>query len=60
MITFNEFMKQKLGEEMVGLYPPAYNSVGLKPLSAVGMGTDAIYVRASRKSVKKRRKHKKK
>ena len=45
---------------MVGIYPPAYNSVGLKPLSAVGMGTDAIYVRASRKSVKKRRKHKKK
>lgn len=60
MITFNEFLKSKLGEEIVGLYPRGYKGIGLYPMAAQGMGTDAVYVRASRKSVnKKHKKHKK-
>jgi len=63
MITFTEFLKNKLGEEIVGLYPPAYGGIAAYPPLANQTGSDQVYVKASRHSVKKKhkkhRKHKK-
>ena len=60
MITFNEFLKNKLGEEIVGLYPPGYGGIAAYPPLANQTGSDQVYVRASRNSVKKKRRKRRK
>lgn len=62
MITFNEFLK-KMGEEIVGLYPPQYGGMGNYP-PATRTGSDQVYIKASldldkARKKKKRRKKKK-
>jgi hypothetical protein len=59
MITFNEFMK-RMGEGIVGIYPPQYGGIGNYPPLANQTGPDQVYVRASRNSLKKKRRKKKK
>lgn len=64
MITFREYIKNKYGEELVGVYPPLYGGVGNYPKSYFTRYTP--YVDASRKAKtnppdrKKRRKRRKK
>jgi hypothetical protein len=59
MITFKEFVKKTYGEENVGIYPPLYGNIGNLPPQANQTGPDQVYVKASRNSLKKRRKKKK-
>ena len=60
MKTFIEFLKNKLGEEIVGIYPPQYGGIGTHPPLANQTGPDQVYVKASRNSLKKKhKKHKK-
>ena len=59
MITFKEFVKKVYGEDIVGIYPPLYGGIGAYPPSANQTGSDQVYVRASRNSLRKRRKRKK-
>jgi hypothetical protein len=58
MKTFFEFLKSRLGEGIVGIYPPQYGGIGTHPPLANQTGSDQVYVKASRNSLKK--KHKKK
>lgn len=64
MITFREYIRNKYGEELVGVYPPLYGGVGNYPKSYFTRYTP--YVDASRKSKtnppdkKKRRKRRRK
>ena len=60
MITFQQFLKEMYGEEIVGIYPPAYGGIGAYPPLANQTGPDQVYVKASRNSVKKKRKKRKK
>jgi hypothetical protein len=60
MITFKEYVKKIFGEEIVGIYPPQYGGVGQYPPLANQTGPDQVYVKASRNSLKKKRRKKKK
>jgi hypothetical protein len=60
METFIEFLKNKLGEEIVGIYPPQYGGIGTHPPLANQTGPDQVYVKASRNSLKKKHKRRKK
>ena len=59
MITFKEYVKKIFGEEIVGIYPPQYGGVGQYPPLANQTGPDQVYVKASRNSLKKKRKKRK-
>lgn len=59
MITFKEFVRKTYGEEILGIYPPQYGNIGNLPPLANQTGPDQVYVRASRNSLKKKRKRKK-
>lgn len=56
MKTFKEYIKQVYGEEIVGIYPPQYGGVGQYPPLANQTGPDQVYVKASRNSLKKKKK----
>lgn len=58
MITFGEFLK-KMDEEILGIYPPQYGGIGNYPPLANQTGPDQVYVKASRDSLKKKRRRKK-
>lgn len=60
MITFKEFVKKTYGEEILGIYPPLYGGIGAYPPSANQTGPDQVYVRASRNSLKKKKRKKRK
>ena len=59
MKTFKEFVKDLYGEEIVGIYPPLYGGISQYPPLANQTGPDMVYVKASRKSLKKKKKRKK-
>jgi hypothetical protein len=48
MRTFFEFLKSRLGEGIVGIYPPQYGGIGNYPPLANQTGSDQVYVKASR------------
>jgi len=56
MITFIEFLKKQYGEEILGIYPPQYGNIGNLPPLANQTGPDRVYVKASRESLGKRKK----
>jgi len=60
MITFKDYVKKMFGEEIVGIYPPQYLGVSQYPPQANQTGPDQVYVKASRDSLKKKRKKKRK
>lgn len=60
MISFREFIKKIYGEEIVGIYPPEYGGIGTYPPLANQTGPDQIYVKASRNSLRKHKRRKKK
>jgi hypothetical protein len=60
MITFKEYVKKIFGEDIVGIYPPQYGGVGQYPPLANQTGSDQVYVKASRNSLKKKRKKRRK
>jgi hypothetical protein len=60
MITFKDYVKKMFGEEIVGIYPPQYGGIGTHPPLANQTGPDQVYVKASRNSLKKKRKKRRK
>jgi len=60
MLSFPEYFKKRVDEEILGIYPPEYGGIGTHPPLANQTGPDRVYVKASRDSLKKKKHHKKK